>query len=303
MIKYEKNDYSLSIEEFSKKIIIKAIQDIINDELSEDTSVNKSINEFVPYKSTDNHDLNNLVSIEEQLSENDLYGHQFEDLLPENKAKNETQISQRTFNKLNLDFTKVPERKESFEIEKKDIVELTYRSNNSIMKDKKSSDYHNSINVSKPELIDTARLFSKNNNNYQSNKEKLSKYINRNSAKVNYNSSYQPGDLNTSTIKNIDLNLSDSRKLNSCKSPLKSSNHYGRFDKVKINNHSNIVQNSVSESGSSFSLSLNLVLNRVNKVITNIEKEETIEKERSEFIKFLTSSIFANALKILVDEN
>lgn len=43
------------------------------------------------------------------------------------------------------------------------------------MKDKKSSDYHNSINVSKPELIDTARLFSKNNNNYQSNKEKLSK--------------------------------------------------------------------------------------------------------------------------------
>jgi len=44
------------------------------------------------------------------------------------------------------------------------------------------------------------------------------------------------------------------------------------------------------------------VLNKVNRVISNIEKEENMEKERSEFINFLTSSIFANALKILVEE-
>lgn len=171
------------------------------------------------------------------------------------------------------------------------------------MKDKKSSDGYNSVNVSKPELIDTARLFAKNTHASNINKDKLSKYINRNSHKGNFNSSCQLGDLNHSTLKNID-NLKSDSKINSCKSPFKSSNQYGRFDKVKNNfNTGNIVQNSVSESGSSFSLSLNLVLNKVNKVITNIEKDENIEKERNEFIKFLTSSIFANALKILVDEN
>jgi len=73
------------------------------------------------------------------------------------------------------------------------------------------------------------------------------------------------------------------------------------YNNIGINNVHNSMN--ISESGSSFNLSLNLVLNRVNKVITNIEKEENIEKERGEFIKFLTSSIFANALKILVDEN
>jgi len=71
---------------------------------------------------------------------------------------------------------------------------------------------------------------------------------------------------------------------------------------MPTNKHMNFSNNSMSDSGSSFTLSLNLVLKRVNGVLTNIEKEDNMEKEKSEFIKFLTSSIFANALKILVDD-
>jgi len=42
-----------------------------------------------------------------------------------NKNKNITQISQRTFNKLNLDFSQAAEQERKESIEKKDIVELT----------------------------------------------------------------------------------------------------------------------------------------------------------------------------------
>lgn len=119
----------------------------------------------------------------------------------------------------------------------------------------------------------------------------------------NNRSSYMPGELKSSTLNNIDAVYSESKQAALSKGDFKSSQNIQRWENVMPSHKQmGFINNSVSDSGSSFSLSLNLVLNRVNGVLSNIEKEENMEKEKSEFIKFLTSSIFANALKILVDD-
>jgi len=82
-----------------------------------------------------------------------------------------------TINKLNLDFN-THEHAHLDELEKKDIVELTYRSNyslNNTNKKQSGNELYNSNNVSRPELIDTARLFSKPSSKVEQSKDRLSK--------------------------------------------------------------------------------------------------------------------------------